>query len=344
MTPANHLKILVADIGGTNARFGLVTLGQDTDNSNAGRGFIADQQITLKCAEHSSIAAMAKAYCVEAGIPLPDYGCLAIAGPIEDGWAQMTNLNWAFSIEDMREELGMIALDVINDFAALAYATPFLRNDEIKLLHAGKTNPTAAMVVFGPGTGFGMAALVPDKGDCDWKLLPTEGGHCSFAPTDEKELAIRACLAKTQDHVSIEDVLSGRGLVSIYQALASINHVVAQGFTPAEVSTKALLNEDALCREALVTFCNILGSVAGDKALSLGAKGGVFLGGGIIPKIAQFIPETDFISRYTHKGPMADYVREIPVNMILNDKAALVGTAAWLVNKIPELAAQYRKA
>lgn len=343
MTSAAH-QILVADIGGTNARFGLVTLGQGTSYSNSGQGFKADQQITLKCAEYPSIAAMAKAYCAQAGIDMPAYGCLAIAGPIEDGWAQMTNLNWAFSIEDMRQELGMEALDVINDFAALAYATPFLQGEEIKLLHSGKSNATAAMVVFGPGTGFGMAALIPGDGDCDWKLLPTEGGHCSFAPTDEKELAIRAFLAQTQDHISIEDILSGRGLVSVYQALASINNAEAQNFTPAEVSAKALANEDALCREALVTFCNILGSVAGDKALSLGAKGGVFLGGGIIPKIAAFIPQTDFISRYTHKGPMAEYVRAIPVSMIMNDKAALVGTAAWLVNKIPALGAAYRKA
>src|SRR5690606_35086767 len=120
-----------------------------------------------------------------------------------------------------------------------------------------------------------------EKGDCDWKLLPTEGGHCSFAPTNDKELAIRAYLAQTQDHVSIEDILSGGGLVSIYQALASISHLEAQNFSPADVSTKAIQNEDALCREALVPFCNILGSVAGDKALSLGARGGVFLGGGI---------------------------------------------------------------
>jgi glucokinase len=334
-----QLKILVADIGGTNARFGLVELGSGADYSNSQQGFKATQQITLKCASYPSIAAMAKAYCEQTGIPVPDYGCLAIAGPIENGWAKMTNLDWAFSIEEMRQELGMIALDVINDFAALAYATPFLQKSEIKLLHPGNANPTSAIVVFGPGTGFGMAALVPDNDD--WKLLPTEGGHCSFAPTNEKELAIRAFLAQKQDHVSIEDILSGRGLVSIYQALAHITGMQAQDFSPADVSTKGLANEDALCREALETFCNILGSVAGDKALSLGAKGGVFLGGGIIPKIAPFIPQTDFIKRYQHKGPMAGYVGEIPVNMILNDTAALVGTAAWLLNKTPELKTAY---
>lgn len=336
----NQYDILVADIGGTNARFAVVHLGKDAQSSNSQQGFHPQQQITLKCAEHPSIAAMAKAYCQQAGIPIPAYGCLAIAGPIENGLAKMTNLNWAFRIEDMRQELGMQALDVINDFAALAYATPFLRSDEIKSLHPGKANPSAAMVVMGPGTGFGMAGLVPD--DDDWKILPTEGGHCNLAPGTETELAIRAFLARTEEHVSIEDVLSGRGLVSIYRALADRDGVAAEALKPADVSNRGLANEDPLCREALVSFCELLGSVAGDKALSLGAKGGVFLGGGIIPKIADFLPQTAFCARFEHKGPMRGYVSEIPVNMIINDVAALVGTAAWLVNKTPQLKAVYR--
>src|SRR5690606_18845944 len=123
----------------------------------------------------------------------------------------------------------------------------------------------------------------------------------------------------------------------IYQALATIKGMAANDYSPADVSIKGMANEDALCRTALETFCNILGSVAGDKALSLGARGGVYLGGGIIPKIASFIPQSEFVERYQHKGPMSDYVRGIPVNMILNDTAALTGTAAWLINKTPEL-------
>lgn len=337
MNSINPFRILVADIGGTNARFGVVELGRD--NCNAQSGITATRQITLKCAAYPTIATMAKAYCKEAGIPMPAYACLAIAGPIENGWVKMTNLNWAVSIENLRRELQMKALDIINDFSALAYATPFLHAHELQLLHPGESNPDAAIVVFGPGTGFGMAALVPDHGN--WKLLPTEGGHCSFAPTNAIELALRAHLAKTQDHVSIEDVLSGRGLVSIYQALASLHNRDASNFTAAEISTKAMANEDELCREALETFCNILGSVAGDKALSLGAKGGVYLGGGIIPKIATFVSTCNFSARYTNKGPMSGYVNSIPVHMILNDVAALTGTAAWIVNKTPELRAAF---
>src|SRR5690606_37612547 len=268
----NQYDILVADIGGTNARFAVVQIGSDAQSSNSQRGFHPQKQITLKCAEHPSIAAMAKVYCQQAGIPIPAFGCFAIAGPIEHGWVKMTNLNWAVRIEDMRQELGMQALEVINDFAALAYATPFLRSDELKSLYPGEADPKAVMVVMGPGTGFGMAGLLPV--DDDWKILPTEGGHCNLAPATETELVIRTYLARKQDHVSIEDVLSGRGLVSIYQALADRDGVKAEEYSPADVSKRGLANEDPRCREALVSFCELLGSVAGDKALSLGAKGG----------------------------------------------------------------------
>lgn len=328
-------QLLVADIGGTNARFGLVEL----TSGNEAQTYTAKQQKTLKCANYPDIASMIRAYCIEIIAPLPPYACLAIAGPIESGWVQMTNLNWKFSIESLRTQLGMKAVDVINDFAALAYATPFLSRSEIKPLYSAKANPDAAIVVLGPGTGFGMAALIPDHtpNRGGWKILPTEGGHCSFAPTTTKEVAIRNFLAKSDDHVSIEDILSGRGLVSIYRALAHIAGQESQDFTPADVSTRGLANEDPICREAVISFCNILGSVAGDKALSLGAKGGVYLGGGIIPKLAEFIPQTDFVSRFTHKGPMSAYVSDISVSMIVNDTAALVGAAAWLINTVPNI-------
>src|SRR5690554_351574 len=328
-------QLLVADIGGTNARFGLVELNA----ANAQQNYSAQHQKTLKCANYPDIASMINAYCNELSVPLPAYACLAIAGPIENGFAQMTNLKWKFSIEELRVQLGMQALDVINDFAALAYATPFLPATDIKPLYEAKSNLDSAIVVLGPGTGFGMAALIPNRTTTQrgWGILPTEGGHCSFAPVNEKEAAIRAYLAQTDDHVSIEDILSGRGLVSLYRALAHLAGVQAEDLTPADVSTRGVANQDAICRDAVTTFCNILGSVAGDKALSLGAKGGVYLGGGITPKIADFIPQTDFVERFKHKGPMSGYVSDISVSMIINDTAALVGAAAWLINTTPTL-------
>jgi glucokinase len=324
--------LLVADIGGTNARFGLVE-----QVANTGKPiYTASQQITLKCADYTNMASMINACCAEFKIETPEYACLAIAGPIEHGIAQITNLHWKFSISELRDQLGMKTLHVINDFAALAYAVPFLSAQETKVLYAAESNPRAPIVVMGPGTGFGMAILVPEENG-HWEIIPTEGGHASFAPTNDKELAIKSFLLKSQSHVSVENILSGAGLVNLYRALAHIAGIEAKAYTPADVSTKGLANEDPICREAVITFCNTLGAVAGDKAVSTGARGGVVIGGGITPKLMSILPETDFEERYKNKGPMETYVSNVPIRVIVNDKAALVGSAAWLIHKTPAL-------
>lgn len=328
--------LLVADIGGTNGRFGLVEFDVEKNRALGEINYTAERQVTLKCAEYADMATMIKACCVELDVEMPAYCCLAIAGPIENGQASMTNLNWSFSIDGLRDQLGMKTLHVINDFASLAYAVPFLKNSElVTLFDSNKSNAHAPIVVMGPGTGFGMAALVPDNGN--WEIIPTEGGHASFAPTNEKELAIKSFLLKEQNHVSVENILSGGGLVTLYRALAHIAGVEAKPYTPADISSKGLANEDELCREAVLTFCDVLGEVAGDKALSLGAKGGVVIGGGITPKLVSLLPESHFLERYKNKGPMAGYVSDISIRLIVNDKAALVGSAAWLINNTPEL-------
>lgn len=328
--------LLVADIGGTNGRFGLVEFDAEKNRINGKTNYTAERQITLKCANYPDMATMIKACCSEFGVEIPAYGCLAIAGPIENGQASMTNLNWKFSIDGLRDQLGMKTLHVINDFASLAYAVPFLEENELVTLYdSHKSNAEAPIVVMGPGTGFGMAALVPDQNN--WRIIPTEGGHASFAPTNEKELDIKAFLLKEQNHVSVENILSGGGLVTLYRALAHNQDVDAMPYTPAEVSTKGISNQDPLCREAVLTFCDILGEVAGDKALSLGAKGGVVIGGGITPKLVDLLPESHFLERYKNKGPMTGYVSDISIKLIVNDKAALVGSAAWLINNTDSL-------
>lgn len=328
--------LLVADIGGTNGRFGLVEFDAE---KNRERGFInyaSERQITLQCAQYTDMAAMIKACCAQFGIETPAYACLAIAGPIEDGQASITNLNWKFSISGLRDQLGMKTLHVINDFAALAYAVPYLQSHEFTTLYeSNKADPHAPIVVMGPGTGFGMAALVPDHGV--WKIIPTEGGHASFAPTNEKELSIKAHMLKSQSHVSVENILSGGGLANLYRTLAHLMGVEPQPYTPADVSSKGLAGEDDVCREAVLTFCDVLGEVAGDKALSLGAKGGVVIGGGVTPRLLKLLPESHFLERYKNKGPLAGYVSDISIRLIINDKAALVGSAAWLINNTPAL-------
>lgn len=327
--------LLVADIGGTNARFGLVEYDPAKNQASGKVNYTAQQQVTLKCASYPDMASMIKACCEEFGISMPAFACLAIAGPIEHGQASMTNLNWKFSINSLRDQLGMDTLHVINDFASLAYAVPFLADDELVTLYSAKPNPDAPIVVMGPGTGFGMAGLIPQDGN--WKIIPTEGGHASFAPTNEQEINIKSYLLKEQSHVSVENILSGGGLVNLYRALAYNAGVEAKAYSPADVSTKGINNEDSICREAVTTFCEVLGEVAGDKALSWGAKGGVVIGGGITPKLVNILHETHFQERYINKGPMTKYVSEIPIRLIVNDKAALVGSAAWLIHNTPAL-------
>lgn len=316
--------ILVADIGGTNGRFGLVNA------CTHGKGYNAENQISLPSGDYATLADMIRDYVKQAGVAMPKFGCLAIAGPIQDGHVKVTNLNWEFSISKLRDELNMQALDVINDFSALAYATPHLQAGDIKTLYNKDSNPYAPIGVMGPGTGFGAALLAPVSSG--WKIIPTEGGHCSFAPTTDTEIAILQEMRKRFDHVSIEHLLSGQGLVSIYQSLAAIAGKQAEDLKPSDVSIRGMKHQDPLCEQALQTFCAILGSVAGDKALSWGAMGGIYLGGGIVPKIADYLPQTDFIKRYLHKGIMRGYVEDIPVHMVTNDKAALIGSAAWLVD------------
>lgn len=327
--------ILVADIGGTNARFGLVDIaGTRVSPPN----YQAQHQRKLRCADYPDIASMIRAYAEASDIALPDFACLAIAGPIHNGRVRMTNLAWEFSIEGLQRELGMEALDVLNDFAALAYATPHLGRETLAQVHPGNPDANAPLLVLGPGTGFGMAALVP----CGqyWKIVPTEGGHCNFAPGNSREIAILEHLRKDHDHVSVEHLLCGQGLVRIYRAITAIEGKATQDYSPADINNKGQSGEDPMCRAALEQFCEMLGSTAGDKALDLGAQGGVFLGGGISPKIADFIPKTRLLERYLSKGPMGNYVRQIPLNVIAEDSAALVGTAAWLTDTTPALSAQ----
>jgi glucokinase len=333
--------LLVGDIGGTNGRFGLVEFNDDAKSLSRQLNYIAKEQITLRCAEYPNMTSMIRACCAEFKIAIPEYACLALAGPIENGRANMTNLKWTFTINELQKELGIKTLHLINDFAAWAYAVPFLNdNDFITLYDSKKTNLDAPIVVMGPGTGFGMAILAPNNRPSyktEWKVIPTEGGHTSFAPTNEKELKIKSLMLKTLDHVSIENMLSGSGLVNIYHSLAQIAGAEPKAYAPADVSIKGVNNEDPLCRDAVLTFCEILGSVAGDKALTTGAKGGVVICGGITPKILDVLKISKFLECYKNKGPLVGYVSDISIRLIVNDKAALVGSAAWLINHTPEL-------
>lgn len=313
---------LVADIGGTNARLAIAS-AHDLSLSH---------QHTFACAEYDSLAEVVRAWQQTSNAQLPSMACFAIAGPIDNGHVKMTNLSWEFSVKALEQELGLKELHAINDFAAMANAAPVLSKNELLSLKPGQAMENSPLAIIGPGTGFGCAALVPSGNS--WITLASEGGHASFAPTTELERQILELLSKKYPHVSVETLLCGRGMLDIYKALAQIHDHTAKDYIPRDITQKGLSGEDNFCVQSLEVFCGILGSVAADKALTYGARGGVFIGGGIVPRLKDFISTTNFYAHFINKGPMSDYVKDIPVQVMIAEQPALTGAAAWLKNRI----------
>jgi len=316
ITPLPALS-LIADIGGTNARFALV-----------GPQGVFDERV-LRCADYPSLADAVEAYLVaqESG-RRPVRGAFAVASPITGDIIRMTNLPWEFSVEGVRRTLGFERLDVINDFTAVALAVPELTEADRVQIGEGMPEPGTPIGVLGPGSGLGVSALVPMAGS--WTVLATEGGHVTMPPISDREGAILAQLRKTYEHVSAERLISGPGLVNLYDAIAFIDGQEPERLTAAEVSTRALERRDPACQEALDVFCAMLGTVAGNLALTLGARGGVYVAGGIAPKILTFLSHSRFRKRFHEKGRMRDYLNPIPTYVITHPYPAFVGLQAQL--------------
>lgn len=321
----DHNTFLVADIGGTNARLAVASIPD----------FSLSEQHTFKCAEFDSLADIVSAWQQASNCEMPERACFAIAGPItgssDSGSVKMTNLSWEFQITELKQQLGLKELHAINDFAAMANAAAVLTGDDLTLLKSGAPASDAARCIIGPGTGFGAAALIPYRGK--WITLPSEGGHAAFAPTTEIERNLLELLGQKYQHVSIETLLCGRGLVDIYNALAQLQNIKAGDFSASDITERALDDSDELCVHSVETFCAILGSVAADKALTYGARGGVYIGGGIVPRLIGFIEKTNFNAHFTNKGVMSHYVEAIPVQIMTAQQPALVGAGAWLLNQ-----------
>lgn len=308
---------LIADIGGTNARFALV--------GRAG----AHAEMVLRCADHASLADAAKAYLAQQPGPArPVRAAFAVASPVTGDIIRMTNLPWEFSIADVRRELGLDRLDVINDFTAVALSMTELAGEDLVQIGEGSPVAGAPIGVLGPGSGLGVSALVP--GIEGWTALATEGGHVTMAPVSDREGAVLAQLRKRFEHVSAERVLSGPGLVNLYEALIVIDGHEPEQLSAAEISTRALERRDPACQEALEMFCAMLGTVAGNLALTLGARGGVYVAGGIAPKILPFLMHSRFRKRFVEKGRMRDFLGPIPTYVVTHAYPAFVGLQAQL--------------
>jgi glucokinase len=309
---------LIADIGGTNARFALLAPG-------SGR---PEQERTLACADYVGLEQAAQAYLKDAGAPPICEAALDVATAVTGDMVRLTNSPWAFSIEQTQRQLGLARLLVLNDFTALALALPYLTADGCRQTGRGNGVPRAAIALLGPGTGLGVSGLLPcGEG---WTPIQGEGGHTAFSPMTEREDAVLQVLRERFGHVSTERLLSGPGLVNVHDALCRLDHVAVPGMTPQQVTEAALAGGDAQCVEALEMFCAVLGTAAANLAITLGARGGVYIGGGIVPRLGEWFDHSPFRARFEHKGRFSAYLAAVPTYVITQENPALIGLAAAL--------------
>lgn len=312
---------LVGDIGGTNVRFALADL------SGAATRLLGPE--TFLCADFATLEAAIEHYLhrVKAQGPRPRGAVVAVAGPVTKGTAELTNGEWRMSVSGL-QNAGFVSARLINDYAALALSVRHLRGDDLGQI--GPATPVAGQTaaILGAGTGLGVAATLHDG--ASETIAATEGGHIGFAPTGELEIEILRQLAGRFGRVSLERILSGPGLVNLYGALGRITGREAPPLEPEEIVTLATQGDNALCVETLDRFCAIYGSAAGDLALTYGARGGVYLGGGIAPRLLPWLRRSAFRARFEAKGRFAAYVQPISTQVILHPYAALLGAATAL--------------
>lgn len=310
---------LIADIGGTNARFALV--GADGE-------FVGTR--VLACADYSGLAEAVRAYLdLECPDPAPDRAAIAVASPVVGDRVSMTNRDWSFSIAELQGALGLGQLRVVNDFTAQALALPRLGDDEMHQIGGGTVIAGAPIAILGPGTGLGVSGLV-EASSGSWIPLATEGGHATLAPADARERAVVGALEARFGHVSIERAVSGPGLGNLARAIAEVDGHDHDALKPDEITARALASNDPVAVEALSMFCAMLGGAAGNLALTLGARGGVYIGGGIVRRLGDFLDASPFRARFEDKGRFRDYLSAIPTSVIIAETPALHGLAAYL--------------
>ncbi|HEY1393570.1 MAG TPA: glucokinase, partial [Methylibium sp.] len=282
------------------------------------------------CADHASLADAMQRYLDEHG-GRPRWGAIGLANPVTGDQVRMTNSHWVFSISETQRRLGLTRFVVINDLTALALALPALSPAELKPIGGGQAVAGAPLGVVGPGTGLGVAGLLPATAGRGAIPISSEGGHATLAPEDAQEEAVIRVLRERYGHASAERALSGAGLVNLYQAVCVVQGVRGREIQAADVTTLALSGEDAQCVAALDLFCALLGSVAGNVALMLCARGGIYIGGGIVPRLGAAFERSRFRERFEAKGQLHDYVREIPTYVIQAQVSpALLGAARAL--------------
>ncbi|MBY8603815.1 glucokinase [Burkholderia arboris] len=313
---------LLADIGGTHARFALETA----------RGEI-DCVRVYRCGDHAGVADAVRSYLRDTGAARVRHAAIAIANPVDGDRVRMTNLDWGFSIGATRRALGFDTLHVVNDFTALAMAVPYLPAGQRRQVGGGCAQAGGAIGVLGAGTGLGVSALVR-AGDA-WVPLSGEGGHASFAPADEREDDVLAYARTRWPHVSFERLAAGPGIAVIHAALAARDGRPVVEADPAAIIERALAG-DADCGATVDCFCAMLGTFAGNLALTLGATGGIHIGGGVVPRLGARFDASPFRARFEAKGRFAGYLARIPTFVITAPYPAFAGVSRLLARALGE--------
>lgn len=312
---------LLADIGGTNARF---ATARGADYGPVRRYTVAD---------FPDLASAIRAFLGDAApAEPPRRAILAFAGPVSDGYARLTNSSWETSADTLKGELGFEAVLLVNDFEALGWALPVLQPSDLFTVGGGEARSNTPMAVFGPGTGLGVAAYIPSGRD--GVVIATEGGHVTLAAADSREAAIIAHLRNRHGHVSAERVLSGTGLEALYRAVCAVDGFDAPERPSARITEHALAGDCPASVATLRTFCAILGGFAGNLALTLGASGGVLVAGGIVPRFRDFLAATEFRDRFEAKGRLRSWLQAVPTSIITRPDPAFPGLVAALAGRL----------
>jgi glucokinase len=305
-------KVLLADIGGTNARFAL--------SAGGAVGTIAHMAVS----DYGSFGEALDKYLGN----LPEAGTiraaiLAVSGAVQNGRCALTNNPWVIDAADLRAAYGFSTMRLINDFEAVAWSLPRLSPDKLLQIGGGRPVVGAPLAALGPGTGLGVAASIPHA--TGHLVLSSEGGHSTLAGCSSREDAVIAYLRQRFGHVSAERVLSGHGLENLHEALAALDNVMLPRRRAAEITQAGIEGTCSTCRAAIDMFCAMLGTVAGNLALTLGAKGGIFVAGGILRQMPEYFARSPFRARFEDKGRFRQYLEPIPTCLVLDEDAAFTG-------------------
>jgi glucokinase len=314
---------LVADIGGTNARFAALLDGKleaEHEFYHSVQEYPAFSDLIVKLKDELG---------TKAAIHTPPTSvCLAVACPADAEQITFTNSHWSFSRSELRQWLDCDDVLLINDFEAVAHGITELQAVDYRQIGGAAAVPGKAVGILGAGTGLGMAALVPLT--VGYHILDTEGGHADFAPVDQQQMDVLNYLRSIYGRVSLERLLSGMGLVNLYQAVCHLQSATQTLQHPGEIVEASLRGDNPQALAALNLFCEAFGATAGNLALTLGARGGIYISGGVIPRFADFFAASGFREKFESKGRFRSYLQPIPVYLVTRGNLGLLGAAKKL--------------